>query len=791
MRAQLARHARRVLISHARSPSCAVYSAPSYRRCLPRSINHCHARRSFFDGLFSKAPREIRQPEFEPGWMKIMVWRSRMLDNLRPPPTEELVEAWRAFFRGKANSEMPLNGTQAMQCRRLFNYLVEQREKATTPESQIQEADATEFFQTLISIHPREKTGQHVGLIKDVWSALSSGKLSEEGFTPARSPLREYAVALCTYAGAKDGLEVLNTNWDDLQDNFGRKRKDPLLTLLKAFADEGNEQGLVQLAQKAEEKGVPYDKYIQAQLVSFFAQRDRVAETQYWFEKPILNPCPHSRTIPTIASFAVRNNLQDWVMPFFLKLGDELPGDATAQWGSLFQGILIAGGLKAVEKMMSHKAAFQGPTNTDIGTINSLLRVAARLNDLVLAEEILSLAVEKGCQLDGDSHLSLMTLRLRAGYMPGVYTAFKKVAHFEPWHALPSLWRMFCQQLNQYLMAICAQKTPDFKIIGEIVEYAEENRVFLEPQTIAVLCVQLLENEQHFDVMDLLSIHAFHFSAAEREVVQGAFVEFCLKPETSTARAWTGYQLLRQYFQDLSFELRVKLMEAFFARKRPDMAVHVFGHMRQHRNSAYHPTRETYISCFEGLGRNPDLESLEMVYNMFKMDTSLDPNTKLYTSLILAHTACEKPLQAWDFWRSIVTSREGPSYASLEAIFWALEHTPRGSTKAQGIWKRIQNMDIDVPPSVYSAYVGAIAGSAEGSLVKDTIMRMAKVTGSEPDAMTLGVAFNALPGQQLQSDFRNWAKVRYPDAWAELELKGKRVNEDSLCQFKLNRVLAA
>ncbi|KAF4981612.1 hypothetical protein FZEAL_2624 [Fusarium zealandicum] len=788
MRAQLARHARRLLVQHARSPSCAVYSAPLRRRCLPRPIHHSESRRTFFDNLFQKAPREVRQPEFEPGWMNIMVWRSRMLDNLRPPPTPELVQAWKAFFEGKLSSRMPLNGSQAMQCHRLLDYLLKQDNEPTQSKLEAQHFNIA--FTALETLRPRERTQNHLDLVKRLYTALSSGELPPP---ESDSPMWvRFVSTLSIYGGSKEALEILHDHWEDvIKYGVGKqKSKKPLLSVAEGFAREGREQDLVELANYAEKNGIPYKADLQAVLVTFFAERSQVAETKYWFEKPTATGRRSARVYPLIASFAARNGLKDWAVPFFLELGDMKL--SKGHWDSLLQAILIIGkGLKHVEAMMSHMADSSGDIEANTVTINGLLRAAVDMKDPLLAEDILSLAEKRGIQLDGETQLTLMKMRLQASYLPGVHAAYKRVAHLEPWQRKPDLWWEFSQLLNQYLCALCSQKIPDFKLIGEVIELAEENQVHLEPETVASLCIRFLENEQQFDVMDVLSVHAFQFSAAEREVIQDAFVKFCLDHETSTSRAWSGYQLLRQFFQDLSFEHRVKLMEVFFERKRPDMAAHIFGHMRQHRNSDYHPKRETYIACFEGFARYPDAESLEIVYNMLKMDTIVEPNTKLYTSLILAHTACDKPLQAMDLWHEITTSREGPSYASLEAIFWALEHTPRGSRTADNIWKRIQKMDVDIPPQVYNAYVGAIAGSAEEEKLKDTIMRMAAVTESGPNAMTLGVAFNALPGQKLQANFKGWAKMRYPDAWAELEKKGTRMNSDSLCQFKLNRIFKA
>ncbi|WZH43831.1 Complex I intermediate-associated mitochondrial [Fusarium acuminatum] len=580
MRAQLARHARRALIQQVRSPSCAVYSAPLRRRCTPRTINNGYSKRFFLDGLFAKAPRDIRQPEFEPGWQKIMIWRSRMLDNLRPPPTQELVHAWQSFFEEKLSSRMPLNGTQAMQCRRLLGYLLKEREFPN--QSRIEGPDLIKALNALGRLRPRERTQDHLELARNLWSAINSSELhTKPDWTASGSLWCQYISVLCTFGGSKEALEMVYSNWDKVLEFCKKKTKNPILWLAEGLAREGYEEDLIKLA------------------------------------------------------------------------------------------------------------------------------------------------------------------------------------------------------------------TPNFKTIGEIIEMCEENQVLLEPETISSLCLRFLENEQHFEVMDILSVHAFQYSATEREVIQDAFTKFCIDGQTSTSRAWNGYQILRQFFQDLSFDHRVKLMEAFFDRKRPDMAAHVFGHMRQHRNSDYRPKRETYITFFERFSRCPDEESLEIVHNMLKMDTTVAPNTKLYTALLLAYAACGKGTQAMDFWQAITASQEGPSYASLEAVFWALERTPNGSRQAHIIWKRIESMDVDIPPSVFNAYVGAIAGSGEEEKAEDTIMRMGLATKGEPDAMTLGIAFNALPGQTLQANFKSWAQSRYPKAWADLESKGKRLNKDSLCQYKLNRILTA
>ncbi|KAI5467181.1 hypothetical protein BGZ63DRAFT_345905 [Mariannaea sp. PMI_226] len=786
MRANLARHARRVLIQHSRSPSCALYSAPTRQRRLARPIVYGISNRTFLDGIFGKAPpREVRQPEFEPGWMNIMVWRSRMLDNLRPPPTDELIQSWKAFFNAKLSSRVPLNATQALQCHRLLDYLLQQTPETPTKNSpKLTSKDLTDALNALRSLRPRERTSQHLEFAKRIYSTLSSN------VSDLDSRLwKQYIQTLCLYGGSKEALDILYSNWKNVAE-LAKKGHNLVPSVAQGLAREGYEEDLIALVQSSENNEIPFDKDTQTVIVKFFADQNKISEAQHWFNRLPESGRRTAEVYPLVASFALRNGLEDWAVPYFLDLGDTKP--EKPYWDSLLQAILIMGkGLKQVEAMMSHMVDSTGPVEADTATINGLLRAAVDIKDPMLAEDIILLAQDRHLKPDGETYLIQMSLRLDAGYLPGVQAAFKNVKKLEPWHSNPDRWWEYCHLLNKFLKALCAQSTPDFKLLSEFVQVAEEDQVQLEPDTVATLCVRFLENEQPFDVMDTLSIHAFQFSAAEREVVQDAFVKFCVDPETSTSRAWTAYQLLRQFFQDLSFEHRARLVSAFFDRKRPDMASHVFGHMRQHRNNDYHPKLETYITFFEGLGQHPDVEALDMVYNMLKMDTLVQPDTSLYTSLILAHTACGRHLQALDFWTEITSSREGPTYASLEAVFWALEHRAGGSKIADKIWKRIESMDIDITPAVFNAYVGAIGGSGLLDEVQNRILRMEKVTGVEPNAMTLGVAFNALPGQQLQAKFKSWAKMRYPEAWAALEKKGKRLNEDSLCKFKLNRVLKA
>ncbi len=125
-----------------------------------------------------------------------------------------------------------------------------------------------------------------------------------------------------------------------------------------------------------------------------------------------------------------------------------------------------------------------------------------------------------------------------------------------------------------------------------------------------------------------------------------------------------------------------------------------------------------------------------MVHNMLKMDTTVQLDTRLYNALMMAYASCEDPATAIEFWRDITNSTEGPSYNSLAIVFWACELQPYGDRAARQIWQKVQRMDLEVPPNVFWAYCGAIAGSGHVEEVMRLIRGMEGSVGFGPGVMT-------------------------------------------------------
>jgi hypothetical protein len=511
----------------------------------------------------------------------------------------------------------------------------------------------------------------------------------------------------------------------------------------------GSEEDRDALIEWSRHEGTSLEHFhIRSMAVRFYADRDQVEETLAWIEDPgVHNTTGSTKTriiltppaYKSLGSFAARNGLEEWAEQLFQDLAEQKP--SVRYWQVLVAAQLwLSGGLRGAEAMMSN---MMGPdeevVKPQLGFFNKMLEVAVQKGDEMLANEITSMAADRHIAPDSFTFMLWMQLKVAVGNFEGARFAFERIRTLSTDDQLlpGKATRVdFEITLNKFLSFICTQKRPNFAYISEILEEVDELQLRLDPDTVAQLSLRFLENEQYLDVMDILAIHVFKFGEAERQVVQSAFASFCLNPNTSTARAWSAYQILEQYFPDLERADRVILMEEFFRRKRSDMAIKTFGAMRNHRSPAYRPNESMYRQCFEGLARNPDLESTQQAHNWLKTDSSMEPSTRLFTALMLAFTACGRSLTALDFWKEVTTCKEGPGYSTLAAVFWALEKRPNGAKMAREVWDRIENMDVDVPPDVYNAYVGAMASSGQLLELQRIIVNMSSFVGSEPSALT-------------------------------------------------------
>ncbi|KAI0024129.1 complex I intermediate-associated protein [Xylariomycetidae sp. FL0641] len=812
MRSQVARYVLRQLPARRASVVGPVLARPVFRTYpVGCRVARTPQRRAFLN-LFrtGSGPRILKEIESEPGYEILLTHRVALQDKSRPPPTAELLQAWRNFFGFKLRHGRAVNHTQAVCALGVLKALSEPE----TPDNDRLSIVDMRTAMTCLLRPPRDDASMHLELAKTLYREIRRSIL---GIIPNRfqnvtldvriknteapdyaKDLNSLLAALSQYGAAIEARDMLVEYYKTAKDKAPLQfsTKQIWMPIIDGLAKEGREEELRDLIVLVQEAGVEFDPEIHGVMTTFYAQRDNVTETIAWFEQPIARNLPPSpETFYQVLHFALRNKQKAWATNVYENLisslesgplkGHKPSWDVSFQWAVL----LLGKGVDHVERMI--KVALENPEDIpspNIGTINSLLKVACDKNDPYLAERLVSLSKKIGFQPNLQTFILQLEYRIQADDLDGAFETFQAMRGLDS----PSRKAIEVTMLNALIRALCDESKPNYERVLEVTSHLESQHVTLEPETVVSICMAFLKNDEKYEVIDTLSLHTVHYSVAERAMVRKAFVDYCLNRHNSTARVWDAYALLRQFFPEVESEHRLAIMDAFFDRKRADMAAQVFGHMRAHRSPSIRPTQETYIRFFEGVGRAPDMQSLKMVHNMLKMDTMVQLNTQLYNALMIGFIACETPHRALDFWREITITPEGPTYATLELVFRAYEITPYGDGLAKELWEKINRMNIDVPLELYAAYVTTLAAHSHLAEVKTLLDDMDNVVGKRPNLHTLAYVYNALPTPEMQEDFEAWAKHEYPPTWEALQRKYRKIRRDEVSmKFKIPRPMKA
>ncbi|KAI1177165.1 complex I intermediate-associated protein [Nemania sp. FL0916] len=761
-------------------------------------------RRTFFK-LFKGPPRTLKEVQAEPGYATLLSYGALEKRRLRPPPVSDLVKAWREFFGYKAKHNRVLNSSQSVCAHQVLDYFTRPLIAAQGNIS----LDDIHLALRCLEKPPRDDPRHHVlfarALFREVRRRelkVGTGNLHNftedyrlAGFWGRSKYLNSFLIALSQNGAAAEAKYIFLQNLPDPKQPTSTdfQPRHSLLSILNGLAKAGQEQELRDIVKAAVAAGIPYDVSIHGVMTSFFAQRDNIGETKFWWDKPIrkgLHPAPQAYY--DVLQQAMRTGQKEWALKVYEELIAKLEsgswGDSKACWDVSYQFafVLLDKGIDQIEHMISvalDRTKDKPKSQPNMGTINCLLKCAVDKDDPYMAERFISLSEKLGFEPDLSTYILQLEYRLRAEDYDGAFDAFRALRGLETSSSEREL-----PILNALIRGMCASSQPEFQEILEVTSYLEQRHVTLEPETVVSICMTFLKNDETYEVIDTLSLHTAHYSLDERRLVRKAFVDYCLDKKNSTARTWDAYALLRQFFPEVEVEYRVAIMDAFYDRRRSDMACHVFGHMRSHNGEQYRPTLETYVRCLEGIGRCPDIQSLRTIHNMAKMDMTIQLNTQINNALMIGYIACDAPYRALDFWKEITSSPEGPTYASLEIVFRAYEVQSDGDEAARELWAKMKKMDLDIPEHVYAAYLTTLAAHGNLEEIKPLLDDSDGIIGRRPDFLTFAYAYNALPNTEMQEEFESWAQHEYPPLWESLTKKhGRRRDEDGLSQFKISR----
>ena len=683
-----------------------------------------------------------------PGFLKLLELRKYLKMKVRTPPREEVLTAFKQFFAAKEEERLPILDTEVEPTLIALRYL---QEKDETENEEILSLPTEDLVRALQASALSKDGGNNLAYVEFVdllYEELQSRNDEEskqddyqlengEHLDSRQGSLQRRILILyvSTLSQFHQPLRARKLLEDQSRTKQTSVQVKPFWTpIVKAFARNGDYEELENTIRLMQANGLPFDRHIHQILMTAFSKCENMSAIKQWYERPIDGGEPPTAKANTAVIRACIDHKEfEWGQ---LARNRLLKHDMNKRsWDTMLRWAAATGkGVDEIERMMQvmlRKSDEAGnDVRPDIETINSLVKDANAKNDPYTAERLLAVAQKWSMPLDAQTYTLQLEYRLAVGDIDGARVAFKELrAHERPENTDAPI-------INRFIQRLCEAPEQNFDETMDLVQDLNERKAAFAPETVAALSILHLKRAEFHDVIDLLRTYAFHYQSDQREVIQQAFTAFIKDPSNTAAAAWDAYTILRDMLSESNIPLRVEFMNEFFNRKRCDMAVHVFGHMRQSSLKEGRPTADTYAQCFRGIAKLRDEELLETVFNMLKLDPLVEPDTELKNALMLAYLRCDDPIQALQFWDDIAFSREGPTYDSICIALEACEVIPAGDQRAREIWERLKRQEIEVTKEMCDAYVGALAGQDYFDDAIHIIQGMESDTGTRPDTST-------------------------------------------------------
>ncbi|KAL2358564.1 hypothetical protein BJ546DRAFT_869745 [Cryomyces antarcticus] len=761
-------------------------------------------RRSIF-GFSRKPERRMKSADIAPGFEKMAELGKMLYLGARPPPPSEVAAAFRDFMRYKRKRKEPLEDIQTACVLKAFNYLKTARqgnEVGKEGEPHLSFGDlllARDAVTSLPLPIPKDRLGAHKNLARALYAEIvARRKLIPLPAQHLDDDVWPLAIVLCNAGESLEAWQTVEGLQKDVTQSSpakafsGRNGESTVLThrtmntLLGGFAREGNEEEFLRIIRLMEARSDLTSSGYYVVAVHFYAHRDDFENTKLWYDriKNVRGLTRMSDVYEVVVDFCLRNNHIEWGQSIIRTMIERKPKkssmDIILEWAAG-----TGKGVEEIDRMINvMERETSGDIRADVVTINRLVKFAISRKNSYLAERYIALGEKRGIRPNATTYLMQMDYRLSVGDLDGARAAHGKL------QAEEILNNEDIPLTNRLIRAMVSSKRYDIDVIMAIVEDLNARKTRFEPATVSALSLLHIQRDELIDVIDLLQTHAYHYSSEARGLVREVFINYCLDHNNSVSKAWDTYTIISQFFDESDREDRTKIMESFFARRRADMAVHIFNGMRQHARADTRPTVDTYISCLSGIAQTADEEALEQVHNQLRVDFRIEPSTRLNNALMLAYNACGDPSQSLSFWESIVRSREGPTYESIHIAFRACERAPFGERTARKIWSRLRRMEVEIDSSMWASYLASLVGSGDYETMAEcmqTVERLKAEAGFKPDSFILGSMFNATSGKGKQDEFEKWVREKYPDEWKELEKIGMVTGRYGARTFKIDR----
>lgn len=657
-------------------------------------------------------------------------------DQTQLPPVQQIAQAFNTVLSSRNQAPATLSRSEVYLLTEGFQYIQNHAAKdSDAADTLLSSVDLEQGLSALATSSGKDKhRSDSKALASMLFSELrqrtrASGNPEEAQKVSETSVPDAYITILSSTGGAREAWEVLrNSTEGDAQKNW--------LEVIKGLSNEGLEQDIWKALNEMKARTGDFSVEGHEELTIHFAKNASVSAAKKMYEQSIAGgKTPSVACQIEMANFCIRKKELRWGKPIFANLRS-MPQDPRV-WDVILVSAAARGAnpedIAALFHDLSRTAAQSNTSGPTMANVNSLVQYSYETGNVEAVQSYIRMAEERGLQPDPKTALLQLDYEVKVGDLDRAASTFDILSSEDPITDGSD-----APVLNRFLTALCFSPKPDYELVMRVLDSFLETNVYLDGETMSGLCKVFLERDELEEALGLLRQRVDSYPGNDRARISQAFKEFIVDEKIEAQRAFNAYELFRAAFPETPVDDRLLIMHSFFNRNRPDLACLVFGHMRQREDPGARPTAEAYGQCFEGIAKCQDIDGLQMVYNMLKLDLEVDPTTRVRNGLMAAYTACGQPFIAIidHFWK-IMTSLEGPTMSSFALALRACETwVPQGATEARRIIATMQSWGLEITKEIYDCYIGAIAGQSEFENAIELIEEMKNDIGVPPDAIT-------------------------------------------------------
>lgn len=682
---------------------------------------------------FAGAPFGKQEPTLPPeiGLKSMRDLTRALADRARPPTDEALANAFRDFFKSREERIDVITEFHARLLVETFEYLESRQD-------QLEERDLASVF-SIRNLENFLYVLSEATIVPDSrkevrrLAHLVFQKLCIEGEDGENEIAPQAILAYIRILSANGDPEEARSLTRKYRNQLEDVKPSPWLLVLQGYAMNGDRWRLRNFLEEIEKRGVKFDPMSQQDLITIMLRGNLVAAAQTLYECPLSdNEKPTILTTYAIVKAAILKSDISWAGEVI----GTIPEPPTAETRDIFLLWHAAQGSGVDvlnQKLQSWKE--KNPQISDsltISTINDLIEYSISIKNPVLATSFSALASQWSLQPDSRTALLSLDAHMQNGDLDMVLKCVQSI----PPQDLTVEGNL--PLLNRLITMLCYSEDSDavYDQISAFLDPVIHENDRLEADTVAALTHLLLRRHDWNAVSEILRPRLGTYDLKERSSIRKPLLSFITDLQEDAEHAWQMYNLLTVAFPETGTSARTDIMVSFFKRKRSDLAVLVFGHMRQAENFTQRPKPDTYCRCLQWISRTGDRENLELVHNMLKLDLEVEISTRVYDALMLAYTACEMPDHSLQIFRDILRSEEGPSDKTILIFFKLCEQLPDGVLEADKMMNKVKLLEIELNRQLYTAYISALAAQGEFERAVEAYEAMPKEANCTPNRHT-------------------------------------------------------